>query len=655
VGNYAITNGSLATTGNYALTINTSGANESITQASLTVTASNDTKTYGTNDPTLAYTTSGVVNGTAASYDASGNLVNVSLNDTSTALTGNLGRQSGEGVGNYAITNGSLATNGNYQLTIDTAGANESITPTALAVTASNDTKTYGTSDPTLTYTTQGLINDTVQSRDANGTLVNVSLNDTASTALTGSLGRQSGENVGNYAITSGSLAANANYALSIDTNGASESITPAALTVTASNDTKTYGTNDPALAYAASGVVNGTVQSRDVSGNLINVSLNDTATALTGNLGRQAGENVGNYAISNGSLGLSSGGASQNYVLTIHTAGANESITPAALAVTALNDTKTYGTSDPTLAYITSGVVNGTVASYDTHGNLIQVSIDDTSTALNGSLGRQSGENVGSYNVTAGNLAADANYVMTVTTSGAQETITPAALTVTPYNGSKIYGSNDPALAYATSGLVNDVLQSRDASGNLVDVSLDDTAPSVLSGNLGRMSGEVVGSYAITPGNLMANGNYVLRFVDVGGILSILPAANGSATPGGPVWSYDPGGELTLVNLDNAASPDFSENTLADAVRLGLVTANCLPADGLDNATATAGSMQDRHSPANRPAGDQGSCAVVPTSNGGNSHWEIVSGGLHLPDAADRLAFVPQARVVAMVEKSTP
>jgi hypothetical protein len=127
-----------------------------------------------------------------------------------------------------------------------------------------------------LGYTTAGLVNGTVQSRDANGNLVNVSLADTAANTLTGSLGRQSGEGVGNYAITNGSLASTNNYALTINTTGANETITAANLTVNASNATKTYGADDPTLAYTTAGLVNGTVQSRDASGNLVNVTLAD-------------------------------------------------------------------------------------------------------------------------------------------------------------------------------------------------------------------------------------------------------------------------------------------------------------------------------------------------------------------------------------------
>uniref|UniRef100_UPI000A73D6F8 MBG domain-containing protein n=1 Tax=Cupriavidus metallidurans TaxID=119219 RepID=UPI000A73D6F8 len=241
---------------------------------------------------------------------------------------GSLGRQSGEGVGNYAITNGSLASTNNYALTINTTGANETITAANLTVNASNATKTYGTNDPTLAYTTAGLVNGTVQSRDANGNLVNVTLADTAANTLTGSLGRQSGEGVGNYALTNGSLASTSNYALTINTTDAYESITPAVLTATASNATKIHGTADPVLDYTISGLANGTVQSRDENGNLVNVTLNDSAeNMLTGSLGRQSGEGVGSYAIAAGNLALSLPKA--NYQLMVDTAGAMLTITP--------------------------------------------------------------------------------------------------------------------------------------------------------------------------------------------------------------------------------------------------------------------------------------------------------------------------------------
>ena len=85
---------------------------------------------------------------------------------------------------------------------------------------------------------------------------------------------------------------------------------------MTADPKSKSYGTNDPALTYAASGFVNGTVDG---------VAISDTAgNSLSGSLtragfGTRAGENVGSYAITQGSL------AAQNY--TIAYTGANLSI----------------------------------------------------------------------------------------------------------------------------------------------------------------------------------------------------------------------------------------------------------------------------------------------------------------------------------------
>src|SRR5439155_20221364 len=79
--------------------------------------------------------------------------------NTGSVLTGSLTRAAGEGVGSYAISQGSLAANANY--TISFTGRTLSITPATLVVTADAQTKVYGASDPTLTYKLSGLqLND---------------------------------------------------------------------------------------------------------------------------------------------------------------------------------------------------------------------------------------------------------------------------------------------------------------------------------------------------------------------------------------------------------------------------------------------------------------------------------------------------------------
>src|SRR5204863_7338175 len=100
------------------------------------------------------------------------------------------------------------------------------------------------------------------------------------------------GGSVGSYAITQGTLALNSNYTLSYV--GANLTITARAITVTADAKSKTYGDADPELTYDVT------------SGSLV------TGDSFTGGLTRAAGEDAGSYAITQGTLALSS-----NYTLT--------------------------------------------------------------------------------------------------------------------------------------------------------------------------------------------------------------------------------------------------------------------------------------------------------------------------------------------------
>src|SRR5208337_1115661 len=185
------------------------------------VTANSETKQYGSTDPTLTYMSSGF-----------------KFSDTAgTVLTGALTRVAGETVAGspYAISQGTLAANSNY--TISFTGNSLSITPAPLTVTANAQTIQYGSTDPTLTYTSSGF-----------------QFSDTAGTVLTGALTRAAGETVAGspYAISQGTLAANSNYTISF--TGSTLTITPAPLTVTANAQTKQYGTADPALTYTSGG-----------------------------------------------------------------------------------------------------------------------------------------------------------------------------------------------------------------------------------------------------------------------------------------------------------------------------------------------------------------------------------------------------------------
>jgi hypothetical protein len=488
VGSYAIQQGTLAASANYNLTY--VGADLTITPKPITVTADAKSKVYGDSDPALT------------SQITSGSLVG------SDSLSGSLTRVAGENAGSYAIQQGTLGASANYALTY--AGANLSITQKPLLAQADDKSRGYGQTNPVFTITYTGFVgsdsvtnlmelpeasttadtNSPIGTYDitltggsdtnyslvlSNGTLT-VTLaaltvtadsqskvygdNDPTLTykitsgallngdSLAGTLTRVAGEDVGSYAIQQGSLAASTNYTLTfVSTN---LTISTRAITVTADPKSKTYGDSDPALTAQVT------------SGSLVG------SDSLSGSLTRAAGENVGTYAIQQGTLA-----ASANYNLTY--VGANLTINPAPITVTADAQSKTYGDADPAL---TSQITSGSLVGSD---------------SLSGSLTRVAGENVGAYAIQQGTLAASANYSLTYV--GANLTISPKAITVTADAKSKAYGDADPALT------------SRITSGSLV-------GSDSLSGNLTRLPGENAGSYAIQQGSLTAGGNYALTCV---------------------------------------------------------------------------------------------------------------------------------------------
>ncbi|MFU6748293.1 two-partner secretion system adhesin CdrA [Pseudomonas aeruginosa] len=424
VGNYAIQQGGLGlVSGNYDLAYQ--GNNLTITKALLNVIADAKTKVYGDADPSLTYQVSGLKNG-----DTAGSI-----------LTGGLNRAAGENVGVYGINQGDLALNsGNYDLSYQ--GNNLTITKALLNVIADAKTKVYGDADPSLTYQVSGLKNG-----------------DTAGAVLNGgSLSRVAGENVGVYGINQGDLALNSgNYDLSYQGNNLT--ITKALLNVIADAKTKVYGDADPSLTYQVSGLKNG-----DTAGAVLN----------GGGLVRVSGENVGNYAIQQGGLGLVSG----NYDLAYQ--GNNLTITKALLNVIADAKTKVYGDADPSLTYQVSGLKNG----------------DSAGSILTGGLNRAAGENVGVYGINQGDLALNSgNYDLSY--QGNNLTITKALLNVIADAKTKVYGDADPSLTYQVSGLKN-----------------GDSAGSILTGGLNRAAGENVGVYGINQGDLALNsGNYDLSY----------------------------------------------------------------------------------------------------------------------------------------------
>jgi len=283
--------------------------------------------------------------------------------------------------------------------------------------------------------------------------------------------------------------------------------ITPATLIVTAyAGQSKEYGEADPVFTYAASGFEAG-----------------DDETILIGSLSRTAGENVGNYAINQGTLS-----AGANY--TINFTGANLAITPRTLNVIANpNQAKVYGSSDPVLAYSASNFGNG-----------------DTNAILTGALGRTAGENIGMYPIKLGTLSAGSNYSINFTSADFE--IAAKVLNVTANAGqTKVFGTADPVLTYTATGFEN-----------------GDTN-AILTGALSRAAGENVGNYAINLGTLSAGANYAINYVGANFTISKATITGISLADGSFVYDGTAKALMISGTLPTGTSVAYTNNSRTD------------------------------------------------------------------------------------------
>jgi hypothetical protein len=333
-----------------------------------------------------------------------------------------------------AIGNGGFLAS-NYEIIYSTAGT-LTVSPATLNVTADAGlSKIYGAADPAFTYQLSGFVAE-----------------DDAS-VMSGNLGRAAGEDAGTYAITTGTLSAGNNYSISF--TSADFQINPKNLTITAlSGQSKVYGATDPLFDYSVSGF-----------------EFSDDISVITGIAGRTAGENTGTYEINAGTLN-----AGINY--TYDFIPADFSITPKTLTIApTAGQSKIYGDTDPVFTYSATGF-----------------EFADDASIFTGSLTRDTGENIGLYNILAGDLSAGPNYNLSFNEEIFEIILKTLVVTADPGQG-KIFGQDDPALTYYASGFAND----------------DDY--SIFSGSLHRAAGENAGTYGIDLGSLNAGSNYAIAF----------------------------------------------------------------------------------------------------------------------------------------------
>jgi hypothetical protein len=310
--------------------------------------------------------------------------------------------------------------------------------------------KTFGDLDPVYAYTTSP---DEIASVLPNGNAV----------ALSGTLTREPGEDVNTYNILQGNInnAENPNYDISFTEDVLFE-INRLDILVTAdAGQDKTYGDSDPLpFTYASNPAI----------GSLL---ANEIVVALSGDLGRVAGENVGYYALLQGDVDNT---VNPNYNITF--VSNDFEITRLAIVLTPdAGQKKIYGEAEPLpFTYTTVPAIGSEL------DNGLPV-------GLTGSLAREAGETVGFYNILQGDVdnTENPNYSLSFTENVTFEIERKDIVINVIIDQSKEYGDADPVYDYTSLPDENDLPFNASFVGALT-----------------RVTGENVGNdYAILQGTL--------------------------------------------------------------------------------------------------------------------------------------------------------
>ncbi|MDB4920734.1 S-layer family protein, partial [Mucilaginibacter sp.] len=201
--------------GNYTLASTTITTTANITQLPLAITATGVNKVYdGTTSATATLSDNRLTGDVFTDSYTTANFADKNVGIGKTVSVSGISI-TGTGAGNYSFNT--------------TAATTANISVASVTVTADAQTKTYGNTDPSLTY------------KVTTGAVV-------SGDSFTGALSRTSGEAVGSYPVGQGTVALGTNYTLSYA--GANLDITARPVTITADAKTKVYGDSDPSLTY---------------------------------------------------------------------------------------------------------------------------------------------------------------------------------------------------------------------------------------------------------------------------------------------------------------------------------------------------------------------------------------------------------------------
>ncbi len=457
-----------------------------VNKATLTVTANDASRSYGTANPAFTSTITGFVNGDTQESVVTGS---PSLMTTATTVSP---------AGTYPITAapGNLATNNNYIFTF--------VNGTLTVTPAAGETTTLIVSPTTVMYGEPAVLTAVVgPTAGATGT---VSFHEGTTLLGTASLDNSATAVFSVSTLSAGTHTITATY--NGDVSFPASTSNPVTLTVTQ----RTGAGGGASLTVTVNDATRTTTEanppfSHTVAGDLVNGDTPATAVTGTPTYSTTAGTTAGTFAIT------VSGLTSQNYVLAF---------VPGTLTVVPSSSTTTLATSpnssqygDPVTltATVTSGAT-GTASFYDGSVFLGQSTVTGGVATLSTTT-----LNAGTHTITA-TYNGDATYASSMsgpaTVTVAKNTAPGSSLTVTVLNESREYGTANPEFAYVVSGtLVNGDTYATAVTGVPV-YSVADSPNS-----------PVGSTFPINVSGLVSQ-NYTLTFVP--GTLTIVTAATTTA-----------------------------------------------------------------------------------------------------------------------------
>ncbi len=475
--------GTLGTDRNY--TINTANGSLTVDERDITLTADDQTITYGANATVGA---SGDFSLTSGSLAAGETITAVTLTSD----------------GNYGAT---LAGAGTYTDDINVTGvstsgggfnaANYNITFVDGDLTVNQRAITVKADDQTITYGANATVGVTTDFSITSGSLVGAeSIDDVTITSAGGYNGTLA--DAGTYTddielggINSSSGGFNAaNYSITLDDGDLI--VNQRAITVKADDQNITYGANATVGASADFSITAGSL----VGGETITAVTLDSAGGYDATLA-----NAGTVTDDIEVTGISTSGGgfdTDNYAITFD--DGDLIVNQAALEVTANDRTRFYGNSLTlgSSAFTPTGLVGG-----ETIGSVTLSSANSYATTTTTNVGTYVDE-VEVSAATGGTFTAS-NYSITYTPGDL--TISPASLIIRPDNRNKDYGDN---LALGTTAFSSLGLHNSETIGAVTITSANGYAGNT-STNAGTYSGELVGSGA-TGGTFTAS-NYNITY----------------------------------------------------------------------------------------------------------------------------------------------